>query len=268
MKHSGNIFQAQSKAATGSMGSKWFRPLAPKPFARLRLFCFPYAGGDALTIFRKWPQVLPATVEICPVQIPGRGIRLAEPPFTSLVSIVEAIGEAIGPHLDKPFAFFGHSMGAMISFELSRLLRRERGLKPQVLFVSGRAAPQIPDWAPPTYNLPEPEFLEELKKINGTPREALEHPELMKLMLPILKADFQICQTHTYVSEAPLACPITVFGGIKDKTTRENLEAWSEQTVDHFSLHLLPSDHFFIKTEENTLLRILFSRLSEVTLKL
>lgn len=242
--------------------------MMPRPHARLRLFCFPYAGGDAVAIFRKWPQLLPSAVEVCPVQIPGRGIRLSEPPLTSLVAIVEAITEAIRTHLDKPFAFFGHSMGAMIGFELSRKLRRGHGVEPRILFVSGRAAPHVPDPDPPTYNLPEPEFLEELRRINGTPKEALEHPELMKLMLPILQADFQVCQTHAYVSEPPLSCPITVLGGVQDDTTREELEAWKQHTASRCSVHVLPGDHFFIRTEHYTVMRIVASQVDEIVSQL
>jgi medium-chain acyl-[acyl-carrier-protein] hydrolase len=254
----------QSSLAGQKRQSKWLAALAPRPQARVRLFCFPYAGGDALAIFRKWPELLPSAIEVCPVQIPGRGIRVSEPAFTNLTSIVKAIDEAIQHRLDKPFIFFGHSMGAMISFELSRLLRKGRGIEPLHLFVSGRRAPQIPDPAPPTYNLPEPEFLEELKRINGTPKEALEHPELMKLMLPILQADFQVCQTHTYVNEPPLSCPITVFGGLEDEATREELAAWNQQTVKRFSLHMFPGDHFFLRAQQSTLLRILTSQLAEI----
>jgi medium-chain acyl-[acyl-carrier-protein] hydrolase len=259
-----NAASAHSGRPVPKKPPQWLATLAPRPQARIRLFCFPYAGGDALAIFRKWPELLPPAIEVCPVQIPGRGIRVAEPPFTNLILIVKAIGEAIQHRLDKPFIFFGHSMGAMISFELARLLRKERGIEPLHLFVSGRRAPQVPDLDPPTYNLPEPEFLEELKRINGTPKEALEHPELMNLMLPILQADFQVCQTHMYVSESPLSCPITAFGGLEDEATREELEAWNQQTVKRFSLHMFPGDHFFLRAQQSTLLRILTSQLADV----
>jgi medium-chain acyl-[acyl-carrier-protein] hydrolase len=225
------------------------------------LFCFPYAGGDALSIYRKWPEILPSSVEVCAVQIPGRGIRVAEAPITDLSQIVKPIGEALAGYFDRPFAFFGHSMGAMMGFELSRLLRKQCGVKPLHLFVSGRQAPQIPDRDPPTYNLPEPEFLQELQRINGTPKEVLEHPELMELILPILKGDFQLCQTHVYEEGPPLNCPITVFGGLKDEATREELEGWRQQTTDSFQLHMLPGDHFFIRAEQSTVLRIVATRL-------
>jgi|SRR5581483_2649662 len=240
----------------------WFQLATSKPRTQLRLFCFPYAGGDALTIFRKWSERLPASIEVCPVKIPGRGTRVSEPPMSNLTLIVKAIGEAMQFHLDKPFAFFGHSMGAMISFELARFLRREKGIEPCHLFVSGRQAPQIPDRDPPMYDLPEQEFLQELQKINGTPKEALENLELMKMLLPTIKADFQLCQTHSYVDEPPLSCPITVFGGIEDETTREDLEGWRAQTCNHHSMHLLAGDHFFIRTSQKNLLALLSIQLA------
>jgi medium-chain acyl-[acyl-carrier-protein] hydrolase len=144
--------------------------------------------------------------------------------------MVKSISEVIEPHLDKPFAFFGHSMGAMISHDLARALRRKYGVEPVHLFVSGRRAPQMPRTRKTTYDLPEPEFIEELRRLNGTPQEVLDQPELMQLMIPLLRADFSVCQTYQYEPEPPLTCPITVFGGLEDETTREELVGWRAQT--------------------------------------
>jgi medium-chain acyl-[acyl-carrier-protein] hydrolase len=256
-----SAFAASQQVALLNPRTPWLSPIYSSAEARARLFCFPYAGGDALTIYRKWPTSLPTAIEMCPVQIPGRGRRVTEAPYDNLTSIVKALGEALLPYFNKPFAFFGHSMGAMMAFELSRWLRREHGKEPGHLFVSGRTAPQVPDRDQPTYDLPESEFLERIKLINGTPKEVLQHVELMKLMLPVLKADFRLCQTHTYVDAPPLNCPITVFGGLSDAASREDLEAWRKQTVNRFNLHVLPGDHFFIKTEERTLLHIVSNHL-------
>src|SRR5882724_6229499 len=201
--------------------NSWVGSPKPNGQSRLRLFCFPYAGGNS-TIYRSWPDRLPPSIDVWPVHLPGRGGRLHEPAYTQLMPLVEAAAEALLPYLDKPFAFFGHSMGAMISFELSRLLRRRRAPQPLHLSVSGRQAPQVKDWDPPTYNLPEPEFVEELRRLNGTPKGVLEHPELMQLMIPLLRADFEVCQTYSYTPEVPLDCPVTAFGGLNDQdVTRE-----------------------------------------------
>lgn len=237
--------------------NSWFACPKPNPQASLRLFCFPYAGGRA-SVFRTWPDDLPTTVEVCPVQLPGRGSRLREAPFTRLLPLVQAIAQAILPHLDKPFAFFGHCVGALVSFELARQLRRQYGLSPAHLFVSGCGTPHIPDPNPPIHALPESAFLEELRRRNGTPQEILEHPEMMQLLLPILRADFAIYETYTYTSEAPLDCSISAFGGLQDHAvSRDHLEAWRDQTSASFLLRMLPGDHFFLQTAQLLLLRTL-----------
>ena len=224
----------------------WFTSPRPNPRALLRLFCFPYAGGGA-AIYRVWPHSLPSEVEVCVTHLPGRGTRLREQPFTSLDALVEAAAEAIAPLLDKPFAFFGHSMGAMISFELARRLREQDRPQPAYLFISGRRAPHLPNHDPITYNLPEVELVRELRRLNGTPREVLEHPELMELMIPLLRADFSVVETYVYRPGVPLDCPLTVFGGLEDSdVSREQLEAWREHITGKFALRMLPGDHFFL----------------------
>jgi medium-chain acyl-[acyl-carrier-protein] hydrolase len=220
----------------------------------LRLFCFPYAGGGATT-FRTWPRSLPENVEICPVHLPGRGARSFERPFSDLRQLVRSLADDMAPYLGQPFAFFGHSMGAMVSFELARYLRRTRGLGPTHLFVSGCRAPQVKNTEAPTHDLPEPEFIDELKRINGTPPEVFEHAELLQMMLPLLRADFSVCQTYSYLPEPPLSCPVTAFGGIQDRdVTRAQLEGWGQQTTGKFTMSLLPGDHFFINTAQRQLL--------------
>jgi medium-chain acyl-[acyl-carrier-protein] hydrolase len=235
----------------------WVLYPKPNPHAGLRLFCFPYAGGGA-TVYRAWADGLPPDVELACVQYPGRGSRLKEPAFAQLMPLVEALVPALPPHLDKPFAFFGHSMGAVIAFELARRLARE----PLHLFVSGRQAPQLPPRDLHTYDLPDAEFIEELQRLGGTPREALAHPELMQLMLPLLRADFEAIQTYAYAPGPPLHCPVTAFGGLEDEdVSREQLEAWREQTDARFDAHLLPGDHFFLHSAQARLLAILSGEL-------
>jgi medium-chain acyl-[acyl-carrier-protein] hydrolase len=232
---------------TLATNSPWLTLPSPNPKARLRLFCLPYAGGAA-TLFRAWPNMLPPDVEVVALQPPGRGTRLLEPAFTRLTALVEAAMEVIVPELDRPYAFFGHSMGAMLSFELARALRRERIAGPARLFVSGRRAPQTPSDEPPSYNLPDDEFIEELRQLNGTDQEVLEHPELMQLMLPLLRADFELVQTYEYKPEPPLDCPISAYGGLEDfEEGQETLEAWREQTTASFSLRMFPGDHFYLQ---------------------
>ena len=224
----------------------WFVCHRPNPQARLRLFCFPYAGGGA-TIFHNWPNLLPPTFEVRSVQLPGRGRRLMEKPLTLMPELVEAIAQAMLPHLDKPFAFFGHSLGAIVSFEVTRQLRRLKQPEPQHLFVSGSGAPQTSRTGRLLHKLPDSKFLKSLGELNGTPREILESNELMQLLLPTLRADFALSETYVYTSEPPLDCPMTAFGGLQDaEVSRRGLEAWRSQTSASFSLQMFAGDHFFL----------------------
>ena len=255
-------------STTAKDATAWFSTPRRNSGANLNLFCFPYAGGNSQT-YRLWPFELPATVETHLISLPGRGPRLHESPFTRLTPLVVEIAGALRPYLDKPFSFFGHSMGALIAFELAHHLRNEYHKSPAQLFISGRRAPQIPDTDPQTYDLPDADFLEELRRLNGTPREALEHLELMHLMLPILRADFAICQTYSYQARPPLDCPITAFGGLQDAdVSREQLAAWSEHTSGAFKMRMLPGDHFFVHSEQSLLIQLLTRELKLVTQKL
>jgi len=225
----------------------WISFRKPGPKSRLRLFCFPSAGAGAL-IFRTWSDRLPADVDVCPVQLPGRGARLMERPFTRLSPLVEALAQGLAPLLDMPFAFFGHSLGTLVSFELARRIRKQYGVHPVRLFVSAGHAPQIPYRAPSINTLPDKEFLAELRRLNGTPSELLDHEELMEIMLPILRADFALYETYVYSIEPPLNCPISAFGGLQDRRVSDSdLEAWRAQTSVSFSLQMFPGDHFFLK---------------------
>jgi medium-chain acyl-[acyl-carrier-protein] hydrolase len=248
-----------SQSTNAGAVDRWISFRKPDPKAQLRLFCFPYAGAGAL-IFRKWADGLPREVELCPIQLPGRGTRLTEPPFTMLSCLVEALARVLVPLLDKPFAFFGHSLGALIGFELARQIRRQHGVHPVRLFASAGRAPQIPHRTPPIHNLANEEFLAELRRLNGTPRELLDHEELMEVMLPILRADFALYETYLYSNEPPLNCPISAFGGVQDRrVSASDLEAWRSQTSASFSLRMFPGDHFFLK--EPLLLRALSQEL-------
>lgn len=225
------------------------------PRAVLRLFCFPYGGGAARA-YRPWTQTLPPEIDICAIQLPGRGNRLREPPLTKMSMAVELVGKEIASLLNRPYAFFGHSMGAILGFEVARLLRRGGHQGPTHLFVSGHKAPQIPKTEPFTYNLPDAEFIQELQRLNGTPTEVLEYPDMMQIMLPLLRADFESIQTYTYRHEPPLDCPITALGGLLDPdVSRETLEPWREQTTAAFNLQMFPGDHFFLHQEQARVLR-------------
>jgi medium-chain acyl-[acyl-carrier-protein] hydrolase len=244
--------------------NRWFRALHLRPRCRARLFCFPYAGGSDAA-FRAWSEHLAPDVEVYPALLPGRGARIFEPPLTRISTIVEHLAAAARPLLDRPFAFFGHSMGALIAFELARLLRAEAGVEPSHLFAAGSRAPRIPDPDPTVYDRPDAEFIEHLRRLNGTPSDVLEHPELMALMLPLLRADFEAVETYRYEEGRPLGCRVSAYGGLRDlAVAREHLDGWREQTTGDFVLRMFDGDHFFIHQSALQLLRVLNRELGQI----
>jgi medium-chain acyl-[acyl-carrier-protein] hydrolase len=242
----------------------WFICQRPLPEARLRLFCFPYAGGSA-QIYWSWVNSFPKTIEVLSLQLPGRGNRLKEASFTHITPLVQALKTAISPFLDIPFAFFGHSMGALIAYELVRELHKSFKVSPVHFFASGRAAPHIQSAKPKVHTLSDLEFIKRIQKLNGTPRALLENQELMNMMLPCLRADFAVCETYVSIKDSPLCCPLTVFGGVEDsEVSREELEAWGEYSRNKLSLFMLPGDHFFLHTSQTQLLLTIIQKLSSV----
>lgn len=241
--------------------SPWIKRVNPQ--AQFRLFCFPYAGGGA-SIYHAWSRSLPAAIDVCAVQLPGRENRIGEPLFTSLPLLIDSLARELTPFFDKPFAFFGHSMGALISFELARCLRSRRQPEPSHLFVSALRAPQFPLSRDTLHNLSTAEFLRSVFRMGGTPPAVLMNKELVSLMLPILRADFTMYETYIYTREEPLACPITVFGGEQDTlVTGRELQGWREQTHGSFKLCMQPGNHFFLQGGQQQLLQIIASDLQK-----
>jgi len=234
--------------------SSWFIRPKSNTHARLRLFCFPYAGGSA-SIFHTWANALPKDVEVCPVQLPGRANRLKEAPYDRIEPLIETLVQALQPELDLPCVLFGHSLGALISFELGRALSAI-GCAPLHLFVSARHAPHLPDPIPSIHDFPEEAFIDGIKHFNGTPGEILRHQELLELFLPMLRADFSINGTYRYSAGPLLTCPITAFGGLQDAIIdRSLIEPWREQTSAAFTLRMFPGDHFFLHSCRPVLLQ-------------
>jgi medium-chain acyl-[acyl-carrier-protein] hydrolase len=245
-------------SASGFFGSRT-KPAS----ARLRLFCLPNAGGG-VALLHAWLRGLPPQVDLCPIQLPGRESRRMEKSYVRMETLVGALAEAIQPWLDIPFAFFGHSLGALVSFELVRELRRRNMASPAQLFVSARPAPQFHRSLRPMHQLPEPEFIAELiKRYDAIPAAILADPELMQLFLPILRADLEIMETYVYQAEPPLQNPISVFGGLQDRTVgADHLEAWKQQTSNSFRLRMFPGDHFFPRNARTELLEAITEDLS------
>ncbi|HKV37778.1 MAG TPA: thioesterase domain-containing protein, partial [Blastocatellia bacterium] len=200
-----------------------------------------------------------------PVQLPGRANRIVDAPHLDAITMASDVAEGIGAYLDMPYAFFGHSMGAMLSYELVVLLRKRRMTGPLRLFISARRAPNVPYTDAAVYDLPEDEFINELRRLKGTPPEVFESPELLELLLPVLRADFQVCQTYRNSGDSPLDVPITVFGALDDtEVSRPALEEWRRWTSVSFAIHMLPGDHFFLHSRKPLLLNLLSRELDGI----
>jgi surfactin synthase thioesterase subunit len=228
--------------------SPWILIPKPQPNARIRVFCLPYAGAGP-TVFRTWPDTLDSRIEVAFVQFPGRGGRYRETPFTRLTAATQNLAEAIEPFLDKPYMLFGHSLGALTSFELARETRRRGLASPAHLFVGARSAPHLPNAWTPIHHLPNHQMVQEVqRRYGGIPQAILADPELLELFLPILRADLEILETYEYSPETPLSCDITAYGGYQDwAVTEQQLNAWGEHTTGNFAKEMFPGNHFFVQ---------------------
>ena len=195
--------------------SPWVSVSSSNRRKRGRLFCLPFAGGGAGAYYR-WIDRILGGIDLARVHLPGRETRLRDPLFIHLPSLVDTLVEELVIWIDRPFALYGHSMGALLAFELARELRRRHRMLPAHLFVSGFRAPQLPPPEPPFSHLPDAEFLERVRQYGGVPDLVAQNEELMNIFLPILRADFKLMETYVYRDEPPLECPITAFGGLSD----------------------------------------------------
>jgi medium-chain acyl-[acyl-carrier-protein] hydrolase len=240
------------------------RPCDAPP--RLRLFCFPYAGGGA-QIYRQWADALPEDIEVCAIQLPGRERRHAERPVRGISSATDALYGALRSYLDLPFALFGHSMGAVLAYEVARRFQAETGRGPAHLFVSGHRAPHLIMRKKPLHRLPDDQFVTGMKELNGTPAEVFDHPELIDLLMPMLRADFELVETYAELPGPRLKCQVTALGGNADPdVSADELAAWRTATSGPFRSLLFDGDHFFINTARVQLIRTLREALTRDTL--
>jgi medium-chain acyl-[acyl-carrier-protein] hydrolase len=235
--------------------NKWILFPRPNPAASLRLFCFHYAGGSA-QVFHRWPGRLPPSVEMGAIQLPGRGHRIGEPRIRRLAPLSGAVAQELLPYTDKPFVFFGHSLGALLCFETARSLRRENRRQPAHLFVSATEAPHRRSLGEPLSGLPKSALVKKLQEFNGTPVEVLRNDEMLDLMLPTIRTDFELCETYEYHPEPPLECPMTIYGGLEDhEVEAERLAAWSEMTVGTCEVRMFSGGHFYLNGSQAAFLQ-------------
>lgn len=222
----------------------------PDSNAAVRLFCFPNAGGTAV-LYRPWIGAFGKDVDVCPIEYPGRGTRSAENRHTDVKALVQTLLRDLFPYFDRPFAFFGHSMGALVSFELARTMRLFSNKLPMHLFLSAHRAPHLERRIHDTYKLDDAALTERVRELGGTPPEVLANTELMELMLPIIRDDFQLCDTYTCAEQTPLPCKITAIGGWQDKLVGEpELAPWAEHSSAEFNLQMFPGGHFYLQSQQ------------------
>lgn len=246
------------------MKGSWFQHHSRPLRATRRLFCFPYAGGNA-HLFRSWVELLPPTVEVIGIQAPGKGSRALEAPCTSVRELTDGLMQALRPLLqDKPFSFFGHSNGALVAFELSCALQQQRLPTPQHLFLSASPAPWTRVIERPYSRMSDAEFKTVLKDMNGTPAEVLDDPGLFELVLPGLRADFSLAENYRYAWPQKLAVPTSVYYGEEDEISEAQIHAWQEQIRPTARFERMPDGHFFIHSQTERLVGSVARQLTEL----
>jgi surfactin synthase thioesterase subunit len=222
---------------------------------RLQLVCLPYAGASA-TVFSRFQKLAPSWLEVLPLELPGRGRRSAEPFAKELTALADELSITLLAKLEGPFALFGHSMGAILAFELASRLT-ELGRTPAGLFASASSSPPLRRTERFVALDDDASLLAEMRRLNGTRREVFESPELLALALPILRADFAMCARYRYWPRQTLTSAIHAFGGSRDDIGVAELEAWRVHTRGAFSLDVLDGDHFFLHSQERRLLELI-----------
>jgi medium-chain acyl-[acyl-carrier-protein] hydrolase len=215
--------------------------------AARQLFCFAHAGGGP-SFFRSWRAPLAPEIAVRRVLLPGRESRLEEPPFRHITELVGPLCAALEPYLDQPYALFGHSMGAVVAFEVARWFSGSSRPGPACLIVSGRRAPGLPSGRQRLSQLPDDEFVAEVGRLNGIPPEVLSEPELVEMVLPALRADYELAETYQPVSGGRLDCPVAAYLGTDDpEVDFAGMLRWREVTTGEFAVRVFGGDHFYLK---------------------
>ncbi len=246
-------------------GNLWIEKWKSNPQAKARLFCFPHVGASAM-IYRTWGSSLPEDIELIAVELPGRGRRFGESAFHSMSDLIPAMSEGLQSLLDKPFFLFGHSMGALIAYEWTFFLEQKNQKLPEAIFLSAFGAPHLP--ARPRkvlHRLSDEDFLEELRRLKGTPPEVLQHQELMQLLLPMIRADLEIVENYQYASlPRRVSSPLYALGASQDEEVElPRLEAWKDLTSSEFKMKLFEGDHFYIQNSRLQVLEYLTQEISK-----
>ncbi|MEL4897351.1 thioesterase II family protein [Crocosphaera sp. Alani8] len=230
--------------------SPWLIPVGKHhPENQLSLFCFPPAGSGSL-FFRNWPKILPDTINVWAVRLPGRESRVKEPLVTQWSDLIEPLVQEFSAHCQSPFALFGHSLGSLLSLEVAYQLGDRFGCFPEYLTVSGRNPPHTP-CKHRDYKGSDEDLIEDLRADGGTPEGVLQEPELMSIILPIYRADLQLNEEYEYISRESLPCPILALVGDADEAVSlEELKEWEKYTRGEFKFESFPGGHMYLTEEE------------------
>lgn len=239
----------------------WLISLTPSKAGNVSLFCFPYAGAGA-SVYRSWNKLLSDDIDAFAIQAPGRETRFLEPFVSSINDLANQAAQAILPETDKPIILFGHSLGAVCAYETARVLER-LGRSPELLIISGRQCPGTASKRAPIGHLSDEQFLEHVRTYKGTPSAVLENKELMELLLPLLRADFNLSEQYRPKLEPMLSCPILGLGSSQDEwLDRETLQAWGKLTRGGFDTHWFEGDHFYLNQQTEGLLNVIKEKIS------
>jgi surfactin synthase thioesterase subunit len=232
----------------GTRSDAWTVRWRPSPSARLRLFCLPHTGGGA-SAYRGWAERLAPDIEVVALRLPGRESRLREEPYTRHDELVAALVANAEPLLDRPHAWFGHSMGALLGFEVCRTMRRLSLAEPTRLIVSAHPAPHLPTVDLPAADAASPaELLTWLRRLDATPAEVMAEPALLALVMPAIRADLAIGESYRFEAGPPLTCPISAFGGAMDPfATPGDVSGWAEHSTAGCTVRILRGGHFFVR---------------------
>jgi len=240
--------------------SRWFLITRPKPRAQYRLFCFPYAGGSA-TAFNSWEDLLPSSIELVAIQPPGRANRMDEDPLTSVADMAGQLARALPSMLDRPYLVYGHSLGAIVSFEVLHALQAGRLPAPRWYFCAARRAPQAPPRIGPIHEYPLEKFKSELKSFNGTPDVILENDDLMELLVPMLRTELKAAYVYHREPDAKLECNVSVFGGARDQVVLpQELAGWQDHFSAPMDLRIFAGGHFFMEDNKKLVVNAICER--------